>query len=128
MEERKDLSEILETYLYADSEAPLHPATVSLQLTRPQMRFLLLAIACFKQHLCPLEGKGDFCPLLGTQESVHTGALEVKCLLPCDRWAELLARDVVPAAFRPRPGAGTRVRARPTQVSRSGIPQTKEPP
>lgn len=128
MDERKGLSEILETYLYAETDAPLYPATVSLQLTRQQMRFLLIAIECFKEHLCPMEDRGDFCPLLGTGESVHSGALELKCLLPCDRWADFLARDVVPAVFSRRPGTGKRVGARPTQVSRSSVPQTNEPP
>lgn len=103
MEPGSELSEIIERYLYSDIEDPLHPETVSLQLTRRQMRFLLMAITAFREQSCPLEGRGNECPLIGTAESVHTGALELKCLLPCDEWARFLAREVVRGVYARRP-------------------------
>lgn len=100
------LQQIADAHLYTSTYEPYQRITVPLQLTRGEMRFLLLAMEHFREAHCPLEGKGTECPLLGTGESVHTGAVEPTCLHACDQWARSLLENIVPAFFPPRSSAG----------------------
>lgn len=100
------LQQIADTHLYPSTYEPYQRTTVPLQLTRREMLFLLLAMEHFHEAHCPLEGKGAECPLLGTRESVHTGAVEPACLHPCSQWARALLETTIPAFFPPHPGVG----------------------
>jgi len=92
---------IIDAYLSAGDVGESDEPSITLVVTKRQLRLMLEAIDHYRATKCPLEEKGEECALVSWMESAPTGAIQRVCTADCENWLASLIEDKIPASLPP---------------------------